>query len=412
MRTKNLLVSLFAIASVLLLAVSISAAIDIANNARVEVEGSVVTGTSAKDVSVVAGETITLEVYFDAVQSDTDVTVKAELEGDKVDVEASTKPFDVVNGSTYRKVLNIKVPYELDDEANDELTLNIEIDGKEYETKLTPTITLPVQRPSYNADIKSISVTNSANAGDKIAVDVVLKNRGYNDLDDLYVTASIPTLGLEETAYFGDLVSLECSTSSSTCDEDDEDSVSGRIYLTVPYDVVAGTYSVEVEVANDDTTNSVVKQIEIGNDFENNVIAVSPSKTVAAGEKANYELVIVNPTDSLKVYTIVADSSDLTVSADNSVVVLAAGSSEKVTVSASSDTEGDYAFIVNVISGSDVEKVSLNAKVEGQTSADSSSQITVLTIILAIVFLVLLVVLIVLIGKKPEKSEEFGESYY
>ncbi len=44
--------------------------------------------------------------------------------------------------------------------------------------------------------------------------------------------------------------------------------------------------------------------------------------------------------------------------------------------------------------------------------ASVTSPIVVLTIILAIVFLVLLVVLIVLIGKKPEKVEEFGESYY
>jgi len=42
----------------------------------------------------------------------------------------------------------------------------------------------------------------------------------------------------------------------------------------------------------------------------------------------------------------------------------------------------------------------------------SSSPIVALTVILAIIFVVLLVVLIVLMGKKPEKSEEFGESYY
>ena len=41
-----------------------------------------------------------------------------------------------------------------------------------------------------------------------------------------------------------------------------------------------------------------------------------------------------------------------------------------------------------------------------------ASPIVILTIILAIIFLVLLVVLIVLVTKKPEKAEEFGESYY
>jgi preprotein translocase subunit SecG len=44
--------------------------------------------------------------------------------------------------------------------------------------------------------------------------------------------------------------------------------------------------------------------------------------------------------------------------------------------------------------------------------ASMSDPVVVLTVILAIVFVVLLIVLIVLIGKKPEKSEDFGESYY
>jgi preprotein translocase subunit SecG len=42
----------------------------------------------------------------------------------------------------------------------------------------------------------------------------------------------------------------------------------------------------------------------------------------------------------------------------------------------------------------------------------SASPVIAWIIVLAIIFIVLLVVLIVLMGKKPQKSEEFGESYY
>ncbi len=73
-----------------------------------------------------------------------------------------------------------------------------------------------VQRPSYNPVIKSISTMSNIEAGDVIPVDLVIKNVGYSDLDDLYVTASISALGLEKTSYFGDLVATEC------CDEDDD----------------------------------------------------------------------------------------------------------------------------------------------------------------------------------------------
>ena len=64
--------------------------------------------------------------------------------------------------------------------------------------------------------------------------DIVLKNTGYNYLDDLYVTARIPALGLERTSYFGDLVAFECNDDDEACDEDDEDVTRGRFYFQIP----------------------------------------------------------------------------------------------------------------------------------------------------------------------------------
>ena len=66
-------------------------------------------------------------------------------------------------------------------------------------------------------------------------------------------------------------------------------------------------------------------------------------------------------------------------------------------------------FDVNVFSSEKLlEKVTLKLNAEGK----AVNPIVVLTVVLAIIFLVLLVVLIVLIGRKPQKTEEFGESYY
>jgi hypothetical protein len=87
-------------------------------------------------------------------------------------------------------------------------------------------------------------------------------------------------------------------------------------------------------------------------------------------------------------------------------VTIAAGSSKAVEVTPDSE---DY--IVSV--------VDMNGKVIGsfafkavEDKASVASPVVVLTVILAIIFLVLLIVLIVLIGKKPERTEDFGESYY
>lgn len=403
MNMKKLMVSFVAIASVLFLVASVSAA-NLAENTSVEVEGI---DAYANSVAVVAGDKVLVEVEFRSLVADTDVTVEVELEGEKVEADAISRPFDVEVGSTYTKLLVLDVPFELKDEVSDTLTLKVEIDGKDHSSELDE-ITLKVQRPSYNIDIKSVSVSQTAQAGENLPVDVVLKNRGYNDLDDLYVTATIPELGIQRTAYFGDLVAIEVESSD---DDDDEDTVSGRLYLKVPYDASAGVYSVEVSVMNDDTNSEAVRQIVIENDFANNVIATSSSRTVAAGDQAAYDLLIVNPTDQLKVYRVVTESSsDLASSTESAVIAIPAGSSRSVEVNAVANSNGLYNFNVNVFSGEElVETVPLTLDVQGKSAG---SAIVVLTIILAVVFLVLLIVLIVLLGKKPSQSEEFGESYY
>jgi len=386
MNKKNLLVSFLTIAMALFLVATVSAN-EITSDYSVTVDGIDSVGN---EISVIAGETITIKVYFEADENDSDVTVEAEIEGEKINTDAITSPFDVEQGKDYRKVLTIKVPYELKDDLSTEVTLNIEIDGKEHKTELTEII-LNVQRPSYNADIKSVTVSNSVEAGETFPVDIVLKNVGYNDLEDVYVTASISALGIEKTSYFGDLVSLECD--GHHCDDDETDTASGRLNFKLPYDVESGIYALEVEVTNDDTTTSVVKQIVVKNDLEKTVI------------KSGDDLIIVNPTDKVKVYSIVVESP---ASSSDSVVVVPAGSSKTVTITP--NAEGEYNFSVSVFSGEELVSTIAFSGSEEQTSV--TSPIVMLTVILAIIFLVLLIVLIVLITKKPEKTEEFGESYY
>jgi hypothetical protein len=417
MNTKKLLVSMCTIAIALFLVATVSATLTcedcggcsvdtittdaIANCVTIEVDGINVLSSP----SVIAGETVAVKVTFVANTSTSDVKIRVELEGDKSDVNAVTTSFDVEAGHTYTKTLKLEVPFELKDVTSDNIRLNVRIWNGNFESEFED-LALLVQRPSYNPVVKSISTAQSVEAGETFPVDILLKNLGYNDLEDVYVTASIPALGVEKTAYFGDLVTKE----SCVEDCDEEDTVSGRIFLEVPYTAKAGIYALEVEVTNDDVNTKFAKQLVIENGVAENVIVMTSEKTVAIGEDAEYSLLLLNPTNSLKVYTITAESNgDLTSSVDNSVVAVPAGSSKTVTVTASSKTEGEYNFNVAVLSGEQaVSTVPLTLNVEGKTI----NPIIVLTVVLAIIFLVLLVVLIVLIGRKPQKTEEYGESYY
>jgi len=320
--------------------------------------------------------------------------------------QAALERFDVEAGYAYKKTLVLTVPYELKDAKSDDLTLNIEIDGKEYKSELE-TITLNVQRPSYNPVIKSITTPSSITAGTTFPVEIVLKNMGYNELEDVYITASIVGLNVfQGPTWFGDLVAVE------SCDEDCdlEDTVYGKLNLNVPYTVKEGIYTVEVTVINDDVETTTLKQIVISNDFSENIVSVSTDKTVAKGEEAVYEFLIVNPTNNVKVYKIVSESTnEFSSNPTETLVAVTAGSSKTVKVIASSNVEGSYTFDVDVFSNDELVKtVTFGMDVEGKQSVS----IVVLTIALAIIFLVLLVVLIVLLGRKPEKSEDFGESYY
>ncbi len=406
MKTKNLCVFFLAIASVLFSVALINAA-SIATISDVEIDKVSALGNHA---SVIAGETLDIKVFFTAVENASDVRVEVELDGKKVDVSDKTARFDIEAGYNYKKALSLEVPKELKDEVSDEFTLTVKIWNSDFKTEEEYTVL--IQRPTYSADIMAITADQKVKAGDTIPVDVAVKNVGYNELDDLYVTISIPELGIEKKAYFGDVVARECYDEEGYCDEDDEDVVEGRFYLNIPYDAPAGIYELVASVENYDLDESESVQVIIENEFSgSNVIVAEPTKSFATGENAEYYLILANPSDSLKVYRIVVDSTgDLSAKADSSVIAVPAGSSRTVKVTASSDSEGIYNFNVNVFSGESlISTTSLAANVSGSSY---NTPIVVLTIILAIIFLVLLVILIVLLGKKPEKQEEFGESYY
>ncbi len=418
MNTKKILVSLCTIAIALFLVATVSAT----NATECECCGTLISTPSSDPVagcvtieidgmninnnpSVIAGEPMNVKVTFTSEVSAKNIVVRAELEGKKDSVKATTSPFDVEAGHTYTRTLKLEALSELKKDLSDDMTLSVRIWNSDYKSEYG-NIAVRVQRPSYNPVVKSISVAQSVNVGKTIPVDILVTNLGYNDLEDVYVTVGIPAIGLQRTAYFGDLVAKE--TCTENCKE--EDTASGRIYLEIPYGVEEGIYNLEVFVENDDVKSTFVRQIAIKNNLPESVIVTSNKKTVAVGGEAEYSMLLVNPTDSLVVYKIIVESNDdVSSNVDSAVVAVPAGSSKTVKITAKAKSEGEYSFNVNVLSNDKlVEKVTLKLDAEGK----AINPIVVLTVVLAIIFLVLLVVLIVLIGKKPQKTEEFGESYY
>jgi len=409
MNTKNILVSFLAVFAVLFLVVTTVSAVEGYKVTHVEVDDGVNT--------IEAGETITVEVWFTAGPNtyDQDATVEATIDADDFEVSAETREFDVRPNDEFKKTLRLEIPEELDDKLyDDEVVLEIEIRGDEY--RESGELVLSVKRFPDSVAIRSVSAPQAVSAGENFPVDVVLKNIGYNDLDDLYVSAKISALNVQRSAYFGDIVAIECDDNDEDefpwsedvnandglgldrkCNEDEEDAVVGRLFLEVPYGVPAGIYTLEVVAENKDATSTKTVQIVVENEFESTVF------------KSGNSLWVVNPTDSVAGYRIVPESP---ASVSESIVFVPAGASK--TVDVSPNTEGEYEFGVKVftLKGELVDTVTFSGSEVPGTEQKGTNPIVILTVVLAIIFIVLLIVLIVLIGKKPEKSGEFGESYY
>ncbi len=399
MNAKRTLVSFLAIATLLILATSMVSALAFTTSESVKIDDVLVNSATA-----IAGESVTFTVTFtvldgtaDGFDNDGDsvldnpeesiyvfgtedisanVRVRAELQGAEGDSTTTSSYFDVETGKTYVETLTLKVPEVDEDLLSEDMDLTVKIWNSDIETELYPV--LRVQRESFTVEIRSVLVSNSIAAGQLSPVDVVLENTGYNDLEKLDVTVRILELGVETTAYFGDL--------AVEPEDDDDDSV--RLYLQVPYDVASGIYTLEVEVYNKDFSEVTERQVAVTNGFPEVVL------------KSGSNLLVLNPTNNLKAYTVVYPSADL-------IIPVQAGSSKLVPITI---PEGEYTFDVFVFDGDQlVGTVNFSGTSEAETLA---SPVVVLTVILAVIFLVLLVVMIVLITKKPEKAEEFGESYY
>ncbi len=351
------------------------------------------------NLSLIAGSSVPITVTFNSSSNEQNVRMRAEFQGANGDVRNEVFVGDIEANKTYIQSLSLTVPSNIDG-INDNLPLVITIWNGDGNLVTPVQILLYEQRQSYNVGVMSLNTVDSANAGTLLPVNVVLKNTGYNKLNDVYVTVSIPALGLQRTAYFGD---IQNPTNSNN------DTATGTIYLQLPYNASPGTYTVQAEVRNSyiDLTSS--DAFVINNDFQNNVIADNLQQTSGVGQDVTFNLEIVNPTNNIKVYQIVPTTIPGVTMTIDTIATVPAGSSKTVPLTVRTSSAGNYNLTVNVFSG---QQITGNVNLSLTSQGSGSNPIVILTIVLAIIFVVLLVVLLVLVTKKPKKQEGLSESYY
>lgn len=420
MKNKAFLVSFVAIFA-MIFTISMVAAVDFVDVSDVEVNGISFALDNVNQVAGIVSDTIPVVVKFTALEDVSDVRVEVRIDGFKDNIEDETSRFHILAGNTYVKRFTLTLPSstDLDELTEEELTLLVRFTARGRDSQ-EESVALEVQKDLYSLNLLSIERSEVVEAGNRLAVDVVVENNGFERLDNVYVRATIPGLGISNKVYVGDLESLR-----DNFDDDINDARERRVYLTIPKNAPAGNYDLEIETYNHDTSTSVLMRVVVRG-VDTRILPPVTAKTIAPGEETNFEIVLVNPSDRLVVYTITPEGTKglfveaaepiVTVSSDSSrstmINVRASNSVEEgtylVTVSANSETglSETISFTVNV----EKDRVSATGKAIG--SARGPNSVVVLTVILVIIFVVLLIILIVLLSKKPADSEEFGETNY
>ena len=407
----KLLVSLVAIFAI----VSTIANVNASGSGFATIQSIEVNGVTANsfpstlNVGAIAGQIIPVQVNFYGNSNASNVRLKAWVAGSS-DYSYSSDRFDVYSGSTYSSTVALQVPSNID--PTEGLQVYVSLESQDSGQGDQQYVSLAAQRQSYSVDILAVNSNSQVQAGDNLALDIVLKNDGSHNADNTFVKATIPELGVSQTGYFGDMSPVD----STDFPDSIQDSAERQLSISIPSSAQPGVYTVQIEAYNGDTSTTATQKIAVLGAGANSIVAPdTQSRSFAAGTQGTYTLTLVNSGDKIQVYNLVVQNANdaLNVNVDQPVVAVPAGSSKNVQVTAMSSQTGNYPFSVNVqSSGSLVSTQNFNADVISSTGSLAGSTAVVLTVILAIVFIVLLVVLIVLLTRKPEKTQEFGESYY
>lgn len=254
MKRNMLLVPFLAVLTLLVVGF---ASADLATGVNVELNGE--TFPMDSDFVSFSGDVVPVEVVFIAGEDAEDVKVRVSIYDGRDDVTVSSGRFNIVAGKTYKKLLALELPSDVDDNL-DEMTLSVEIYDADHATEdYDEDYQLSMQRESYTLDVLSVDFLSQVDAGDIIPVSVVAKNIGFNRMDDNYVVVSIPALGVSTRGYAGDLIPTEDYIDY----DDEEDSVFKTVYIKIPSNALTGVYEVSVAVYNDETETVVTKLISV-----------------------------------------------------------------------------------------------------------------------------------------------------
>jgi len=405
---KKLLIAMFAL---LVLAIpSVCAEMEVSlNNAPLGINN----GAYGIPLSVVAGDSLDLNVLYFAELNASDVVIEAELSyGHGKKIEASTDPVDVFEGVLYMRDMTLNLKDDVESTPSGEsYTLDVRVKDGRGRTLESEEYLLNVQRKNDLLEIQKVMVPSNIEAGKPVFMTVVVKNLGSDDQDDVYIKVTSPELGLSEEERAGDIKAMDENNG-------DEDTATIDVPLRIPKNAVEGTYTLTVRAYNDNAAVEAKKTISVKGVQKaadsTDVVALVKALSLKQGKTGVYQLSLLNLGNAAQTYSVSVEGLDGWGAAQVNPlsVKLSPESSQLVDVAltlSDSALVGEHSFTVKVDSdGKTVGELTLTANVEKNTFQVDAMLISV--VVLAIVLVALIVVLVK--TRKSEDETEVEESYY
>ncbi|MDO8628585.1 MAG: hypothetical protein Q7R56_02430 [Nanoarchaeota archaeon] len=386
---------------------------------------------TGKTLNVERDEQLDIEVELTCQNTTDRVTVSTEIDGYEYgSVEDRTPLFNCEVGNTYKKQLQIHVPYDLD--SSEKYFLHIEVSDRQDRTEQDIALFVEEQRHNINLFDIVTSPANNIKAGTPLFVTVRLENLGQKKQDNVKITASIPELGVTASGYLNDDLVTQEQEDTQRFSDDEEQSDSITLLLRIPEDAATGNYNVNVIAeynrGHDFTTGSKPLFIQgaekQATQAELLVTVDSNNKDVNADQETAYRLMFANIGDEAALYSIQVDGEDSWAYSrvEPGFVQVNGGSTGEATVYVKAKPEakaGTYTFVARVMQGNNVVK---EVTLYGKTGTSRTVGNVDTRVVLAGIFVLLIVILIVLAvimaakrstgGRKPEEVTTSTTTYY
>ncbi len=378
---------------------------------------------------------ITVKLQSNSNYTREDVEVSAFITGfeynDDSDERLSdtSEPFDVEPNVVYTKKLTLKLPTVVE---QDSYKLRVVVSDR-YSSLKVFNFNLLINAARHSIQIKDVMLSpdDEIKAGRALIAVVRVKNVGDRTEEDVKIKVEMPELGISATDYIDEI-------------ESDSSKSSEELYLRIPANAKAGTYTVKTTITFDNDHGNEIREDEIkvlasevSGEAQQNVTQPQPServvvsvdsqtKVVTRGEGgAMFPVTITNEGTTTRSFTLTVDGVDwATVKmSPSNVVVLNPGETKAVYlyVAANEDAAvGEHMFSVSVKSGDKVlETATFKADVIESIPVEKESAVkAVLTWVLLVLIAILIVVGVIVAVQKTRKgpeepgTEDLTQTYY